>query len=410
MSKGGKRKGSGRKKIFGKDVKIKLPNETINIIQQQFIGKTLAEKVKKSINYSIDSINNNEKKIKKYKVLDLFSGAGGLSLGFKLASFDIIGAVDFDSSAIETHSKNFNTKFVYCGDIRKIKNSEIESIGDVDVIIGGPPCQGFSSANRNFREKDDIRNKLFFEFIKFIKILKPKIFLMENVKEVLTKDNGFVKKKIIDITTKNGYNVSVKVLDSVNYGVPQKRKRAFFVGILKSFNVFFDFEKIPKSKKIFTVYDAIGDIAFPKKKIKNNFLTYAKNEKKIENHNPIRHSSIVVERIKHVPQGGNWKNVPKELWNKERNNRHSSSYKRLSFDLPSVTIDTGHMNYFHPYFNRTPTVRESARLQSFPDSFIFFGNKSEQYRQVGNAVPPLLSKAIAMELKKILDGLKNEKK
>ena len=137
-------------------------------------------------------------------------------------------------------------------------------------------------------------------------------------------------------------------------------------------------------------------------------MRYAKDTNNpIANHNPKYPSEKVLKRISYVPQGGNWQNVPKELWDTQRNNRHSSAYKRLSFDEPSITIDTGHMNYFHPIENRTPTVRESARIQSFPDSFIFEGNQSEQLRQVGNAVPPLLAKAIAKQILKVISKEEN---
>lgn len=339
----------------------------------------------------------------KFKVLDLFCGAGGLSYGFQLAGFQIVGGVEWNPAAMETHKNNFHSKFEFCGNISDISDEEIlNKLNEVDVIIGGPPCQGFSSANRHEKEADDPRNKLFFQYLRFVELLKPKVFVIENVKEILTKDNGFAKKRILEITEKLGYTVNVEVLNASDYGVPQTRRRAIFVGFLNSYNTKFDFEKIKKSKGIVTVYDAIGDICYPNKKITNSFLKYAKNTEQLENHNPKLPNAKVVERIKHVPQGGNWKDVPPELWDTQRSNRHSSAYKRLSFDEPSITIDTGHMNYFHPVENRVPTVRESARLQSFPDSFIFYGNQGEQYKQVGNAVPPLLAKAVATAIIKIL--------
>lgn len=349
--------------------------------------------------------------MKKIKVLDLFCGAGGLSLGFKLAGFDIIGGVEWDKAAIETHKQNFNTNFEFCGDIKNISDEDIEkNLMGTEVIIGGPPCQGFSAANRQEKEEDDPRNKLFFEYLRFVKLLKPKAFVIENVRQILTKDNGYAKDRILEITKELGYTVNVQVLLASDYGVPQDRRRAVFVGIRNDINMEFPFEKMKKVNKKFTVYDAIGDICYPEKEINNNFLKYARDNNGILlNHNPKFPNDKVQERISYVPQGGNWRNVPEELWDSQRTNRHSSAYKRLDFTLPSITIDTGHMNYFHPVFNRIPTVRESARLQSFPDSFIFCGNQSEQFRQVGNAVPPLMSKAIAIVLKKILNGeIKNE--
>lgn len=346
----------------------------------------------------------------KMSVLDLFCGAGGLSYGFKLAGYNIVGGVEWDKAAMETHSKNFQTKFEYCGDIKEIKDEEIlKQFNEVDIIIGGPPCQGFSAANRHEKETDDPRNKLFFEYLRFVKLLKPKAFVIENVQQILTKDNGYAKNRILDITKEIGYDVSVDVLLASDYGVPQDRRRAFFVGIRSDLKRKFDFKSIEKVSKKYTVYDAIGDIVYPNKNINNDFLTYVKDTNGIlKNHNPKFPKEIVQKRMSFVPQGGNWTSVPKELWDTQRDNRHSSAYRRLDFNKPSITIDTGHMNYFHPLENRIPTVRESARLQSFPDSFEFYGNQGEQYRQVGNAVPPLLARAIAFQLAKTLKEEKNE--
>lgn len=398
MKKGGKRTGSGRKAIPGKEVKVKLPYDIIDVIESNYEGETLAEKVRTTI---ISSLG--KKKVKKYKVFDLFCGAGGLSYGFKLGGFEIAGGVEWDKSAMETHKNNFKSTFEFCGDIKDISDETIrKELGGIDVIIGGPPCQGFSSANRQEKEKDDPRNKLFFEYLRFVEIIRPKVFVIENVKEILTKNNGYAKERILEITQELGYNVTVRVLNAADYGVPQYRRRAIFVGVRTDLNCSFDFDSLKKVKRLVTVYDAIGDICYPDREIKNKFLSYVKDIDELLNHNPKTPNARVVERMTYVPQGGNWKDVPPHLWDTQRDNRHSSAYKRLSFNEPSITIDTGHMNYFHPVEHRVPTVRESARLQSFPDSFIFYGNQSEQYRQVGNAVPPLLGKAIAVEIRKIL--------
>lgn len=345
--------------------------------------------------------------MKNYKVLDLFSGAGGLSLGFKLAGFNIIGAIDFNLDAIKTHKKNFYNSLSIHTDITSISEGFIkENFKNVDVIIGGPPCQGFSNANKWQKLEDDPRNKLFFEFIKFVEVLKPRVVLIENVKGILTKNGGFARKSIVTILEKLGYKVSFSTLIASDYGVPQKRTRAFFVATLE--NVF-KFENLIKSEKVYTVKDAISDLYLLEKnhniKLKystNSLVSFLRDSKLITNHEPKYPNEEVINRIKLVPQGGNWKDVPASLWKKQRTNRHSSAYKRLDENSPSITIDTGHMKYFHPLFNRVPTVRESARLQSFPDSFVFEGSITSQYRQVGNAVPPLLSLAIANEIKKLL--------
>ena len=355
-------------------------------------------------------------------VLDLFCGAGGLSLGFKNAGFHIIGGVDFDKAAMDTHIRNFKSEdsFEYCGDITKITDKTINELATkVDIIIGGPPCQGFSKGNRQQKLEDDPRNKLFFQYIRFIKIIKPKAFVIENVPQILTKNKGYAKEQILRITEELGYKVSVKVLHSEDYGVPQKRRRTFFVGIRNDFNKSFDFNSI---KPIFgptTVKDAIGDLEQLEESENYNTLAnisrtplqdyyYDSSKRSITNHTPSTHNKKVVERIKHVPQGGNWKNVPTELWDTQRNNRHSSAYRRLDYSQPSITIDTGHMNYFHPIFHRVPTVRESARIQTFTDSFEFTGTITEQLRQVGNAVPPVMAQAIANEIKSIIDSEENK--
>lgn len=342
--------------------------------------------------------------MKKLKVLDLFCGAGGLSLGFQMAGFNIIGGIEWDKAAMETHKNNFKSKFEFCGDIKNVNDDVInKEFKDVDVIIGGPPCQGFSCANRHEKEENDPRNKLFFEYLRFVKILKPKAFLIENVQQILSKEKGYAKNRILEITQELGYRVDVEVLLASDYGVPQDRRRAVFVGIRNDIVKQFDFRNIKKVRNKVSVYDAIGDICYPERNITNPFLRYVKDTtEELKNHTPKYPNEKVQKRMRHVPQGGNWRDVPTELWDTQRTNRHSSAYKRLDFSLPSITIDTGHMNYFHPTLDRIPTVRESARLQSFPDSFIFYGNQGEQYRQVGNAVPPLMAKAIAIEILKVI--------
>lgn len=331
------------------------------------------------------------------KVLDLFCGAGGLSLGFQRAGYEIVGGVDFDSFAMETHRANFKSRFEYCGDIKTISDDLIlRELSDVDVIIGGPPCQGFSIANRYEREAEDPRNKLFFEFMRFVQIIKPKVFVIENVPGILTKDSGYAKDRILDITSNGStrYKTSVGVLNAKDYGVPQLRKRAFFIGFREDLNRVFDFEMIKKSVIETTVADAIGDLCVPSVTSSSTLRNYLCDSELIFNNEKTAHKKEVIERMSYVKPGENWSSVPQHLWDTSRNNRHSSAYRRLSLDKPSITIDTGHMNYFHPIENRVPTVRESARIQTFPDSFVFKGGKGAQYRQVGNAVPPLLSKAI----------------
>ena len=353
---------------------------------------------------------------RKYKVLDLFCGCGGISEGYALAGFDIAGGIDFNEYATITFQHNFKKAKVHNIDITTFTDDKIdEEYGDVDVIVGGPPCQGFSSANRWQKEKEDPRNKLFFEYIRFVQRIHPKVIMIENVRGLLTRDNGYAINRIKEILGAEEYNISYQVLDASEYGVPQNRKRAIIVGVRKDFkDVFFDFANIVKQEKT-TVEDAIGELyCFEQSPAGIKKITTPANtplrkflrtkDSSILDQDIVYPAQKVQDRIKHVPQGGNWQNVPAELWPNNRQNRHSSAYKRLDPKKQSCTIDTGnaHSNYFHPLYHRIPTIRESARLQSFPDSFEFQGPRGSKYRQVGNAVPPLLAKAIADAIMKIL--------
>ena len=357
------------------------------------------------------------------KVIDLFCGCGGLSYGFHLAGYKIIGGIDFNSEAIKTFKFNFAKANAVCCDLLEMNEDRIfhtfGDLKDIDVIIGGPPCQGFSSANRYRKEEEDIRNKLFFEFVKFVDIAKPKAIVIENVRGILSKDNGYAKDRIYEIFESKGYFVNHNLLDASEYGVPQKRIRNFFVMLKKER---FNFETIIKVRIKVTVKDAIEELYTleeqPKKDVyilenapDNVYRKYLRNNgNTIENHEICYPTETVQKRISFVKQGGNWQSIPSELFDNNRNNRHSSAYKRLAEDDVSVTIDTGnaHSNYFHPLFNRIPTVREAARLQSFNDAFIFQGSKSAQHKQVGNAVPPLLAKSLALAIKETIQNEKQD--
>ena len=343
-----------------------------------------------------------------FKVLDLFCGAGGFSLGFHLAGYNVIGGVEFNEAAYLSHQANFPEGNDFLGDIQTLTDDEvIDRYSGVDVIIGGPPCQGFSAANRmNYMDEESVkRNKLFFEFIRFVKLLQPQAFVIENVPQILTKNKGFARLAIIDILTQEGYQVNVEVLDASQYGVPEKRRRAFFVGTRSG--EYFNFNQIPKQPMV-TVKEALGDLYSTegqyteyKDEPSNAYQEFMrKGSLGLHNHSPRQHGLDVVELMKEVPQGGNWKDIPESKWGgrKFSSSTHSSVYSRADEQQPSRTL-TSKADVIHPVFNRNITSREAARIQSFPDWYTFTGGNTAQFLQIGNAVPPLLSKAIATELR-----------
>ena len=356
---------------------------------------------------------------KRYRVVDLFSGCGGISKGFdNTGRVDIVGAIDFDQSACNTYKLNFPKANVICGDINQIT---VDSTGfkDIDIIIGGPPCQGFSRLNYWDKDRDnDPRNKLFYQYLRFVEELQPKALLIENVKNVLVAKDGYVPLNVTRFLEEIGYNVNYAIVCASDYGVPQNRYRAIFVALKKELGKF-DFDSLKKyEKKKVIVAEALSDIQSIEEEAKtfeqgtvfhlgepqSDFqkLMQSKN-RELHNHMIYYPADNVQAMMKYVPEGGNWRCVPKEMFKSQRSNRYTNYLRRLKNDEPSITIDTGHNVYFHPIFDRVPTIRESARLQSFPDSFIFTGKKGEQFRQVGNAVPPLMAEALARAIMDALD-------
>lgn len=335
-------------------------------------------------------------------VIDLFCGCGGLSYGFAKAGYEILMGVDSWDDAIQTFKGTHKNAQGVVADLFTDTPKELATytqLKDIDVIIGGPPCQGFSIAGK--RIVDDKRNKLYKSFIGFVEYYKPKIFLMENVPNIVSIGKGVVKDNIIMDFENLGYSVVYKVLLASEFGVPQNRKRAFFIGITGDRE--FTFPK-PITKNPIVAKDAISDLPEHSVTDGTKYLVGPKSDYQkvirgtsegIYNHEVTNHSEKTRSIIGLVPDGGNHKDLPDEF----RNTRNVNiAWTRLSSKKPSFTIDTGHRHHFHYEFNRVPTVRESARIQSFPDTFIFLGSKTSQYKQVGNAVPPILAEMLAKEI------------
>ena len=346
------------------------------------------------------------------KIIDLFCGTGGFSLGFEMAGFESVLAVDLWKDAITTYNHNRNNKVGQSIDIHDYTNEMLDELNknsDIDGIIGGPPCQGFSMVGK--REVGDKRNSLYLEYVRFVSQVKPKFFILENVKGLLSMEKGKYKKDIIERFSALGYNVNMKLLRASDYGVPQSRERVFFVGLRKDLfgDNFFDFDKIKKAEMVSTK-DALSDLPdLDNGQDETKYASEPKNDfqrkmregsSKIINNEITLHTEQTKNIISQVPDGGTIHDLPEEYY-KVRN--FNSAFKRMDSTKPSSTIDCGHRNYFHYSQNRIPTARESARIQSFPDTYEFIGTKTSQYTQIGNAVPVLLAKAIADVIKSYLE-------
>lgn len=326
---------------------------------------------------------------RKLTYIDLFSGAGGMSLGFDEADFVNVFSVEFDNQASETYEKNFKNHKLYRCDIKELSRKEIlkniENV-NVDVVIGGPPCQGFSIAGNIGRKFiDDDRNKLFQEFVRVVKIVMPKMFVMENVSRMATHNKGETIKEIVNSFEKLGYEVKYKVMQTVEYEIPQKRQRVFIVGQLGKNR----FEYPEKSTKIITVKEAIDNL--PELNSGESSL--------IPNHEAMNHSKQMLEKMAYIPDGGDRTFIPEKIRPKSGDVR---KYIRYNSQLPSFTVTGDNRKIFHYNQNRALTSRELARIQTFPDDFIFYGKSGSIQQQIGNAVPPKLAKKIADQIKKAI--------
>ena len=373
----------------------------------------------------IDEEDRIKMKNNKLVAIDLFCGCGGFSYGFQEAGFEMVLGIDMWKDATVTYKHNLPNACVINEDITNVGAADMlkkinMTSDEIDVIIGGPPCQGFSVSGK--RMIDDPRNKLYKSYVELVDNIRPKMFVMENVPGLIRLFGGKVKEEVLHDFSSIGYRVTVQQLSSDDYGVPQQRKRVFFVGINKEKmpeDVEFSFPKatfgIPANPAI-TCKEAISDLDFvPDDVSLGEDIAYklpAQSEyQKLmrENSNSIKNHSITIHKeqtkniIAMVPDGGNYKDLPEEL---QSTRKVHIAWTRMNSNKPCFTIDTGHNHHFHYKENRVPTVRESARIQSFPDRFEFIGIKTSQLKQVGNAVPPLMAKAIAEEVIKTIGDAK----
>lgn len=345
----------------------------------------------------------------KYLGIDIFSGIGGLSLGALNAGIDVCLAIEKDKHAVQTFKKNHPQTNILCTDIREIEPTKL--IKETPFIIfGGPPCQGFSVSNRQTRTVNNENNSLFHEFLRFVKELSPNWFLFENVEGITSFNKGETLKYIIEQFQELGYNTSHTVLYASDYGVPQHRNRFFIVG--NNQNIEFEFPQ--KSENIITLEDAISDLPLLDNGANIYSLPYRMDIKAssyaliMRNNSPYstqnyvsRNADYIIERYKYIQQGQNWRAIPEHLMNnyKNKNNCHSGIYKRLDLKKPSVVISNYRKNMLiHPIQDRGLSVREAARIQSFPDNFIFEGTIHYIQQHIGNAVPPLLAEAIFKQI------------
>jgi len=351
-------------------------------------------------------------------VIDLFAGCGGLSRGFMDAGFTVLLGVDNDMMALNTFQRNHGNAIALNADLSEADTYEKMDdllIGRrVDVIIAGPPCQGFSLTGP--RKFDDPRNRLYLAVFEAVNRYKPKAFIVENVPGMASLYKGEIKKEIVRRFENLGYVVKDDVLCAADYGVPQLRKRLFILGVRRGIGAPDFHVPVKQPNQYITCRQAISDL--PARVPSDNENWFGLEEdlyisapttdyqkimrgecNTLYNHVATKHKQFVIDTIAQVPEGCNYKSLPNGVGESRKFNE---AWTRYHGDKPSKTIDTGHRNHFHYEYNRVPTIRENARLQSFPDDFVFLGTRTQQNRQVGNAVPPLLGYYIGLKVKEII--------
>ncbi len=338
--------------------------------------------------------------------IDLFCGAGGLSLGAIQAGINLRLAIDLDPYAIATYRHNHKKTTALALDIRYLNNITIPNHNEQKIIIGGPPCQGFSTSNQRTRTSANETNWLFLEFIRIIKTWKPHWVVLENVKGILETERGIFSEYIIDQLERLGYSVTCWLLNAADFGIPQIRSRFFIIGSIDGMS---PVKPTKKATQHITTRDAIYDLPLLENGANINVLPYQSEPispyaklmrghlQQSANHLVTRNAAYILNRYKYIPAGGNWQDIPARLMKNysDHTKCHTGIYHRLHPDVPAVVIGNYRKNMLiHPEQHRGLSVREAARLQSFPDWYEFIGSIGFQQQQVGNAVPPLLARFV----------------
>ncbi|CUX58457.1 DNA cytosine methyltransferase [Agrobacterium genomosp. 13] len=339
--------------------------------------------------------------------IDLFSGAGGMSLGAEMAGLKTKLAIDFDASAFASYAYNHPDTFVLQADVQSLLNISVPFDSRDIVVFGGPPCQGFSTSNQKTRSVENDKNWLYKSFINFVKRIRPGWVIFENVRGILETEGGMFAEQVEADIRGLGYGTTKGLLNAAEFGVPQVRSRFFLIGRFGE-----DAPALPSpppGTALVSVDEAIADLPelvngasvsrLPYRGPAVSTYSRLMRHGALESENNIvsRNSDYVVSRYPYIPQGGNWADIPEEMMTnyQDRTRCHTGIYRRLRPDAPSVVIGNFRKNMLiHPHQDRGLSVREAARLQSFPDSFVFKGSIGFQQQQVGNAVPPLLAKSI----------------
>lgn len=348
----------------------------------------------------------------------MFSGAGGLSFGAEQAGVRVSHAVEIAPAAARTFRRNHPHVQMIEDDIRRLDCSILNSFSGPKIVFGGPPCQGFSTSNQKNRNKENQNNWLFEEFLRVVSEVRPEIVVFENVAGITHTAGGYFERELKSRLDEIGYSVSSALLDASSLGIPQRRTRYFCVG---SLNKRISLGEILSERAPVNVHQAIGDL--PKLHVgadcdlmpyKSSPLSEYASELRGQNthcsgHLVTRNAPHIVQRYKFVPQGGNWEDIPREMMTTYRDPSrcHTGIYRRLRADEPSIVLGNFRKNMLiHPTEDRGLSVREAARLQSFPDHYEFCGSIGQQQQQVGNAVPPMMARQV---FSKILSQLENRR-